>query len=275
MFTFNHNIEVQTMRQLLAVAAFVFSSGTAQAAVQEEAVTYKDGNTVLKGFIVYDDAVKAKRPGIIVVHEWWGITKHVRDEARNLARQGYTAFVADMYGDGKTADNPKDAGALAGTIRKNPALMQSRFNAAKASLAKHPTVDGARLGAAGFCFGGSVVLDMARAGADLKGVVAYHAGLGASGAPAAAGKVTSRLLVLNGEADPLVKPEDIEAFKKEMSAAKVDLRFINYPNALHAYTNPEATEKGKQFNLPLAYHPEADKQSKAEAAKFFDAVLKR
>ncbi len=275
MFTFNHNIEVQTMRQLFAVAAFVFSLGTAQAAVQEGAVTYKDGNTVLKGFIVYDDAVKAKRPGIIVVHEWWGITKHVRDEARSLARQGYTAFVADMYGDGKTADNPKDAGALAGTIRKNPALMQSRFNAAKASLAKHPTVDGTRLGAAGFCFGGSVVLDMARAGSDLKGVVAYHAGLGASGAPAAAGKVKSRLLVLNGEADPLVKPEDIEAFKKEMSAAKVDLRFINYPNALHAYTNPEATEKGKQFNLPLAYHPEADKQSKAEAAKFFDAVLKR
>ena len=142
------------------------ASLAAHAAVREEPVTYKDGDTTMKGFIVYDDATKARRPGVIVVHEWWGITQHVRDEARKLAAQGYTAFVADMYGDGKTVDTPKEAGPLSGSVRKNPAVMQSRFNAAKEALAKHATVDAKRLGAIGFCFGGSVVLDMARSGAD-------------------------------------------------------------------------------------------------------------
>lgn len=246
-----------------------------RAAVKEEAVTYQDDTTVMKGYIVYDDAHSGKRPGIILVHEWWGITKHVRDEARNFASQGYTVFVADMYGDSKTADNPKDAGALAGSVRKNPSAMQSRFDAARAHLAKHASVDATRLAAAGYCFGGSVVLDMARSGADLKGVVAFHAGLGSVVGAAAAGKVRSKVLVLNGDADPLVKPDAIDAFKSEMAAAKVDYRFINYPGALHAFTNPEATDKGKQFNLPLAYHPEVDKQSKAEAAKFFAQVLRK
>src|SRR5258706_3197070 len=119
------------MRKLIAGAVLTFSLGSEQAVIQEEAVTYKDGDTVMKGFIVYDDASKAKRPGIVVVHEWWGITKHVRDEARKFAALGYTAIVADMYGDAKTADNPKDAGALSGAVRKNPAVMHSRFNAAR------------------------------------------------------------------------------------------------------------------------------------------------
>lgn len=263
------------MRYLFTCLAFIFATAAAHAAIQEEAVTYKDGDTVMKGFIVYDDAVKGKRPGIVVVHEWWGITRHVREEARAFARQGYTAFVADMYGDGRTADNPKDAGALAGSVRKNPAAMQSRFNAAQSVLAKHATVDANRIAASGYCFGGSVVLDMARAGADLRGVIAFHAGLGAAGPAAAPGKVRARVLVLNGEADPLVKPDSIEAFRKEMAEAKVDYRFVNYRDALHAFTNPEATEKGKQFNLPLAYHPEADKQAKSEAAKFLAETLKR
>lgn len=263
------------MRKLLTGAAIALSLSTqAVAGIQEEAVTYKDGDTVMKGFIVYDDATKAKRPGIVVVHEWWGITKHVREEARKFAAQGYTAFVADMYGDAKTADNPKDAGALSGAVRKNPAAMQSRFNAAKVLLSKHATVDASKIGASGYCFGGSVVLDMARAGVDLKGVAAFHAGLGAAGPAAAAGAVKAKVLVLNGADDPFIKPDSVEAFKKEMDAAKVDYRYLNYPGAVHAFTNPEATEKGKQFNLPLAYNADADKQSKAEAAKFFSSVFR-
>jgi len=262
------------MRRLMAGVAIAISFGSsAYAALQEEAVTYKDGDTVMKGFIVYDDASKGKRPGIVVVHEWWGITKHVRDEARRFAGQGYTAFVADMYGDGKTADNPKDAGALSGSVRKNPAAMQSRFNAAKDTLARHATVDASKIGAAGYCFGGSVVLDMARAGADLKGVAAFHAGLGAAVPPAEPGKVKAKILVQNGEADPFIKLDSVDAFKKEMAAANVDYRYISYPGAMHAFTNPEATEKGKKFNLPLAYDPVADKESKAEATKFFSAVF--
>ena len=263
------------MRNFVIGAALALSfATTAYAAIQEEAVTYKDGDTVMKGFIVYDDVSKAKRPGIVVVHEWWGITKHVRDEARKFASQGYTAIVADMYGDAKTADNPKDAGALSGAVRKNPAAMQSRFNAAKDTLSKHATVDASKIGAVGYCFGGSVVLDMARVGSDLKGVAAFHASLGAAGPAAEAGKVKSKVLVLNGEADPFIKPDSIEAFKKEMAAAKVDYRYISYPGAVHSFTNPEATEKGKQFNLPVAYDPEADRQSKAEASKFFATVFK-
>ena len=262
------------MRTLAAAAAIALSfSSAAYSAIQEEAVTYKDGDTVMKGFIVYDDASKAKRPGIIVVHEWWGITKHIHSEARRFAGEGYTAFIADMYGEGKTADNPKDAGALSGSVRKNPAAMQSRFSAAKGVLSKHATVDASRIGASGYCFGGSVVLDMARAGLDLKGVAAFHASLGASAAPAAAGKMTSKVLVQNGGADPLIKPESIDAFKQEMAAAKVEYQYIVYPGAVHAFTNPEATDKGKQFNLPLAYDADADKKSKAEADKFFRSAF--
>ena len=144
-------------------------------AIKEEPVTYKDGETTMKGFVVYDDAVTGKRPGIVVVHEWWGITKHAHNEARKFAQQGYTAFIADMYGDAKSADNPKDAGALSGSVMKNPKAMESRFNAARDQLAKQPTVDPQRIGAVGYCFGGAVVLNMARAGADLEAVAGFHA----------------------------------------------------------------------------------------------------
>jgi dienelactone hydrolase len=216
--------------------------------------------------------VKGKRPGIVVVHEWWGITKHTRDEARKFAEQGYTAFVADMYGDGKTAEHPNDAGAMMKGLMGNPAVMQARFNAARAQLAKHATVNAKRIGASGYCMGGAVVLNMARVGADLAGVVSFHGSLGTS-TPAAPGKVKAKVLVLNGADDPFIKPDSIEAFKKEMEAAKVNYRFVNYPGAVHAFTNPDATENGKKFNLPLAYNAEVDKQAKAEAAKFFASLF--
>ena len=262
------------MLKLISAGMFaLLAAAQALAAIKEEPVTYKDGDTTLNGFIVYDDAVKGKRPGIVVVHEWWGITPHTRAEARKFAEQGYTAFVADMFA-GKTADNPTDAGGLAKGLMGNPAGMQARFNAAYATLAKHSSVDPTRIAGSGYCMGGSVVLNMARTGADLVGVVAFHAGLG-TGTPAAPGKVKAKVLVLNGADDPLVKPDQIEAFKKEMEAAKVDYKFINYPGAVHAYTNPEATEKGKKFNLPLAYNAEVDKQAKGEAATFLAGALKK
>jgi dienelactone hydrolase len=255
-----------------ATLALAFATA-AHAAVKEEPVTYKDGDTTMKGFIVYDDAVTGKRPGIVLVHEWWGITKHMHGEARRFAEQGYTALIADMFGDAKTADNPKDAGALSSSVMKDPKVMQSRFNAARAQLAQHSTVDGTKIGAAGYCFGGTVALNMARAGADLAGVAAFHAGLSTNTpAPTA---VKPKILVLNGADDPFIKPEQIEAFKKDMDAAKADYHFINYPGAVHAFTNPEATEAGKKFNLPLAYNEKVDKEAKAEADKFFAAVLKK
>lgn len=264
------------MRKLMAGAILALSmAAQAQAAIKEEPVTYKDGDTVMKGFVVYDDAKKGKRPGVILVHEWWGITKHMHNEARRFARNGYTAFIADMYGDAKSADDPKAAGALSGSVMKNPEAMKSRFEAARATLAKHATVDPARIVAAGYCFGGAVVINMARSGAELAAVAGFHASLGLNTPAPAPGSVKAKVLVLNGADDPFVKPEQYQALKKDMEAAKADYRVIEYPGAVHAFTNPEATALGKKFNLPLRYDAKANKAAKAEADKLFTSVFKR
>jgi dienelactone hydrolase len=267
------------MRMVVAGAlcafAMIGNASGAIAAIKEEPVTYSDGETTMKGFVVYDDSVAAKRPGIVMVHEWWGITKHIHNEAHRFAEQGYTAFVADMFGDGKTADNPKDASALSGSVMKDPKVMEARFDAARDQLAHHPTVDPARIGAVGYCFGGAVVLNMARAGADLAAVAGFHASLGLNTPAPAPGTVKAKVLIMNGADDPFVKREQYEALKKDFDAAKADYRIIEYPGAVHAFTNPEATELGKKFNLPLRYDPKADQEAKEEAAKFFAANLKK
>jgi dienelactone hydrolase len=247
----------------------------ALAAVKEEPVAYKDGETAMKGFVVYDTAKSGKRPGLILVHEWWGITKHMHNEARRFAAEGYTVLIADMYGDAKTADNPKDAGALSGSVMKNPQAMESRFNAAREVLAKQPSVDTARIGAVGYCFGGAVVLNMARAGADLAGVAGFHASLGLNTPAPAPGAVKAKILVLNGADDPFVKKEQYAAFKSDLDAAKADYKVIEYPGAVHAFTNPEATALGEKFNLPLRYDAKANQEAEAEASKFFAQVFKK
>jgi dienelactone hydrolase len=264
------------MRMIMVAALCAIAMvAKANAAIKEEPVTYTDGQTTMKGFVVYDDAITAKRPGIVMVHEWWGITPHIHNEARKFAQQGYTAFIADMYGDAKTADNPKDAGALSGSVMKDPKAMESRFNAARDQLAKQASVNPQRIGAVGYCFGGAVVLNMARAGADLAAVAGFHASLGLNTPAPAPGTVKAKILILNGADDPFVKREQYAALKKDFDAAKVDYRIIEYPGAVHAFTNPEATELGKKFNLPLRYDAKADQESKAEAAKFFAADLKK
>ena len=256
----------------LCAAALVTS---ANAAIKEEAVTYSDGEATMKGFVVYDDAVTAKRPGIVMVHEWWGITPHIHNEARNLAQQGYTAFIADMYGDAKTADNPKDAGALAGSVMKDSKVMEQRFNAAREQLAKQASVNPQRIGAVGYCFGGAVVLNMARSGADLAAVAGYHASLGLNTPAPAPGSVKAKILILNGADDPFVKREQYDALKKDFDAAKTDYRIIEYPGAVHAFTNPEATALGEKFKLPLKYDAKVDQEAKAEATKFFATNLQK
>ena len=264
------------MRRMMvaALCALAMTAG-ANAAIKEEPVTYQDGGTTMKGVVVYDDAVQGKRPGIIMVHEWWGITKHMHDEAQKFAREGYTALIADMYGDAKTADNPKDAGALSGSVMKDPKVMEGRFNAARAQLAKHASVDPARVGAVGYCFGGAVVLNMARTGTDLAAVAGFHASLGLNTAAPAPGSVKAKILVLNGADDPFVKREQYDVLKKDLDAAKADYRVIEYPGAVHAFTNPEATALGQKFNLPLRYDEKVDREAKAEALKFFNASLKK
>jgi dienelactone hydrolase len=263
------------MLRFIATVLAVGFAVSAHAAVREKAVTYKDGETTMKGFVVYDDAKKGKHPGIVLVHEWWGITKHMHNEARRFAREGYTVLIADMYGDAKTADNPKDAGALAGGVMKDPKAMESRFKAAQAELAKQPTVDPQKLGAVGYCFGGAVVLNMARLGDDLKAVAGFHASLGLNTPAPAPGTVKAKVLILNGADDPFVKKEQYDALKKDFDAAKADYRIVTYPGAVHAFTNPEATELGEKFKLPLKYDAKADQESKAEAAKLFADTLKK
>jgi dienelactone hydrolase len=263
------------MKKLLGALLALSITVPAFAAIKEAPVTYNDGQTTMKGFVVYDTARNGKRPGIIMVPEWWGITKHMHDEARSLARQGYTAFIADVYGEGKTADNPKDAGALSGSVMKDRKAMETRFNAAREQLAKQPTVDPTRIGAVGYCFGGAVVLNMARAGADLDGVVGFHASLELNTPAPAPGTVKAKILVLNGADDPFVKKEEYATLKADLDAAKASYRVIEYPGAVHAFTNPEATALGKKFNLPLRYDAKVNKEAEGEASRFFASVFRK
>lgn len=260
-------------RWLVAMLMLLFG-GAALAAVRGEAVEYRAGGVVMKGYLAYDDALPGRRPGVLVVHEWWGSNEYARGRARMLAELGYSALAVDMYGEGRQADHPDTAGKFAGEVRKNLPAMRARFEAARKLLKRHKTVDGGRLAAIGYCFGGSVVLEMARAGADLAGVVSFHGGLALSN-PARKGGVRAQVLVLNGADDPLVTPADIATFKQEMEAAGADYRFVSYPGARHSFTNPGADEYGKRFNMPLAYNAEADRQSWAEMQTFLTNIFRK
>ena len=264
-------MKVQIIGALVAACVAVPSF----AAIKETPVTYSDGEATMKGFVVSDAARPGKRPGIIMVHEWWGITKHIRDEAHRLAQSGYTVFIADMYGNAKTADNPKDADALSSSVMNDPKVMESRFNAAREQLAKQPTVDPAHIGAVGYCFGGAVVINEARAGADLNGVVGFHASLGLNTPAPAPGTVKAKVLILNGADDPFVKKEEYATLEKDLKAANADYKVIQYPGAVHAFTNPEATALGKKFNLPLRYDARVNKEAEGEASKFFASAFKQ
>ncbi len=261
------------MKKRLAIFVLLGFPFVVQAAVVGEELTYRSGEVELKGYLAYDDKVQGKRPGVLVVHEWWGHNDYVRKRARMLAQLGYTALALDMYGDGKEANHPGDAGKFAGKVRSNMPEAEQRFRAALAQLRIHPTVDAKKIAAIGYCFGGGIVLEMARRGIDLAGVVSFHGSLGTA-EPAKEGKIKARVLVLNGGDDPLTKPAQIKAFKEEMKQAGVDFTFIDYPGAKHAFTNPEADRLGKEFNMPLAYNADADKASWAEMRRFFTELFK-
>ena len=235
-------------------------------------VSYQAGDTTLKGYLTSDPAKKGKRPGILVVHEWWGHNDYARKRARMLAELGYTALAVDMYGDGKTASHPDDAGKFAGEVRKNMPVAEARFKAAMDLLKSQSNVEGTHIAAIGYCFGGGIVLEMARRGVDLDGVASFHGSLGTA-APAQSGHVKAKVLVLNGAADPFTKPEQITTFQQEMETAGVDYKFINYEGAKHSFTNPEANNFGQKFNLPLEYNEEADRKSWAELQTFLKNIF--
>jgi len=255
------------------VVAACALAAPAGAAVQGKEVQYASGATKLKGFLAWDDAVKGKRPGVLVVHEWWGQNEYARRRARMLAELGYVALAVDMFGDGKTAAHPDDAAKFSGEVMKNAEVMKSRFVAGLEFLQGQKMTDPSRIAAIGYCMGGGLALNMARTGLSLRGVATFHGSLG-GGITAQPGAVKAKLLVMTGAADPFVPAEQVAAFTQEMTAARADFRVIEYPGAKHSFTNAAADELGKKFNLPLAYSAEADKLSWEELKKFLPAVFK-
>ena len=259
------------MKIKLFVLLITLSFST-QAEIITKVVDYSDGDIKMKGYLAYDDTIKGERPGIVVVHEWWGHNDYSKKRARMLASLGYRALALDMYGNGKTASHPKDAGKFSGSVKKNMAVAEKRFMAAYKLLQQQSNVDKNKIAAIGYCFGGGIVLEMARRGVDLDGVVSFHGSLGTK-SEAKKGNVKAKVLVLNGEADPFVKKSSIANFKNEMKAADVDYKFINYPNAKHAFTNPAADKFGNKFKIPLAYNASADKKSWKEMQMFFSEIF--
>jgi dienelactone hydrolase len=251
-------------RALLAASAL--AAGSAAAEVKTREVTYTQDKTTLQGFFAWDDAAKGKRPGVLVVHEWWGHNQHARNQAIRLAKAGYVGFALDLYGKGKLAEHPKDAQAMSTALQKDPALVKARFEAALAELKKDPNVDPKKIGVVGYCMGGSVALQMAREGEDVQAIATFHAGLSAPEKPAAKGAVKPRILVNTGAADSFVPPAAVDAFKKEMQAAGARAEVISYPNAKHGFTNPDA---GKHGMDALAYDAAADQASWEASMKMF------
>ncbi|MCW8195399.1 dienelactone hydrolase family protein [Proteobacteria bacterium 005FR1] len=243
-----------------------------QADIRGEEVSYQVGDTTLTGYIAYDANQEGQRPGVLVVHEWWGHNEYVRTRAHMLARMGYTALALDMYGDGKLAQHPEDAQKFMTEVMSNMDLMQKRFTAAEELLRQHETTNPEQIAAIGYCFGGAVVLNMARQGADLEGVASFHGNL-ATQDRAEPGDVKADILVLHGAEDPFVPQEQIEAFKQEMEAANADYEFIAYPGAKHSFTNPAADAMGEKFDMPLAYNEAADEQSWDRLEQFLDRVF--
>lgn len=261
-----------------SVAAFslvfaVAASAVAKPDIEGKEVSYRATGVEMKGYLAYDKGVTGKRPGVLVVHEWWGHNEYARKRARMLAEMGYTALAVDMYGEGKQATHPDDAGKFSSELMKNFDTAKARFIAAMDFLKEQPTVDPGRIAAIGYCFGGGIVLNMARQGVDLKGVASFHGSLAAI-KPAQQGAVKAKILVLHGADDKFVTPEQIEAFKQEMKNAGADFQFIEYPGAIHSFTNPDADEYARKFNLPLGYNAEADKKSWEELRKFLEKIFK-
>lgn len=262
------------MKKMLSFAVLVFLAVGAivSAAVHTEEVTYSAGGTNMKGYLAYDDAVKAKRPGVLVVHEWWGLNDYARSRARMLAESGYVALALDMYGEGKQTTHADEAMKFYTEVMSNMDALKARFDAALDVLKKNPRVNPDRIAAIGYCFGGTVVLNMAAVGEDLDGVASFHGGLSIK-TPPQPGTVKAKIRVYTGEADPFVPPTDVAAFKKMMDGAKADYKVTSYPGAKHSFTNKDADTLGKAEKMPLEYNADADQKSWADLLQFFKQIF--
>jgi len=267
---------MHTLKKVTLITALAISvtTGPAAAELRTETVEYAVGEQTFTGYLTWDDEDEGKRPGILVVHEWWGHNEFARDQAEKLAAAGYTALALDMYGAGKVADHPDDAKTFMAEATRNMEQMRARFLAAREVLQQHHTVDPERIAAQGYCFGGAVVLNMARLGVDLKGVVSYHGAL-ASPLRAEPGKVTAQIQVYTGGADKMVPSEQVADLVREMQDAGVDLTLTVFPGVLHSFTNPEADRIAREFNMPVGYDEEAAQRAWEGTLRFYERLFAR
>jgi dienelactone hydrolase len=257
------------MKALIASVVVIAFTLASNAALKTEVVEYKHGDVELEGYVAWDDSAKGPRPGVLVVHEWMGLGSHAKKNAERLAQLGYIAFAVDMYGKGVRPKDTKEAGAEAGKYKGNRPLMRTRIAAALDWLKKNPNVDTKRIAAIGYCFGGTTVLELARSGADIAGVVSFHGGLD-SPTPADAKNIKCKVLVLHGADDPYVPAAEVAGFEDEMRKAGVDWTLISYGGAVHSFTNPDA---GTDNSKGAAYNERADRRSWEAMKTFFAEIL--
>ena len=258
-------MKTSLLASIFALSLAQFSS----AEVKLETVEYKDGDTVCEGAVAFDDASKTPRPGVLLVHDWMGAGDYAKSRAKQVAALGYVCFVADIYGKGVRPANAGEAGGFAGKYKGDRPLLRQRVNAALAELKKHPLVVKSKTCAMGYCFGGTTVLELARSGAEVAGVISFHGGLD-SPTPADAKNIKGKVLVLHGADDPFVKPAEVAAFQEEMRGNKVDWQMVFYGDAVHSFTNPNAgTDKSKG----AAYQEAADKRSWEAMREFYAEVF--
>jgi dienelactone hydrolase len=256
-------------RSLIAVAAAALTAGAAHAAVVSKTVDYEYGGVKLKGFLAYDDAQKGKRPGVLVVHEWWGLNDYAKMRCKKLAEAGYVAFAPDMYGEGKVTEHPEDAGKMASVVRQNVKVWRGRAQAGLDVLKSQPNVDPGRLAAIGYCFGGTTALQLAAGGADLKAVATFHAALPKLTVDEAK-KIKARVLICHGADDLFIKPEDIKSFRETLDKAGVKYEFVPYKGAVHSFTVPGAD---KHMIKGMAYDKAADEDSWKRMLALFKETL--
>lgn len=257
------------MKKIFLTLLLVFLPALAHAEVVTKTVEYHDGDTVLKGYLAYDNSTEAKRPGVLVVPQWKGLSDYEKGRAEQLAALGYVAFAVDMYGDGVVAKDHQEAAKLSGVYRDDRTKMRERARAGYEVLKNDPLVHPEKMAAIGYCFGGTTVLEMARAGFDLKGVVSFHGGLDTP-TPAEPGAVKAKVLVLHGADDPHSGPESVSKFEDEMRRAGADWQVVLFGGAQHGFTIPSVDEE----KLPgVAYNEKADKRSWAMMKQFFDEIF--
>ena len=248
-----------------------FAEKTPYSNIREEVVTYTVGNTIYKGFLVYNENLNGIRPAVMVVHEWWGLTDYPKMRVRQLAELGYVALAVDMFGDGNIATNPKEAMALTVPFYSNPQLSKAIMDAALAKIKENKQTDPANIFAIGYCFGGSVVLNYAKLGGDIKGVVSFHGGL--KGVTPDKDLLKAKILVCQGGSDNFAPEADQMLFKHQLDSIGATYTFISYPGAKHAYSNPASTETGKKFNMNIEYNKAADVNSWNDMKKFFNSLV--